>query len=782
MKKLHFISALMAVTLLCLINSCSKDDEEFDEDVKTENLSSQDPEGTIILNMTSGSDGNYYKIGELGKVHLDAANNFRGKNLGSGYYKIEFVNIGRVDGLSKITQIPVTGWSESAAVVPGTGYVMRYTPAQWEGGNVIYTRIYVVDYLTTATTDEFGITTGSNSGAIIKYQTPFYGSEEEIKLDETSLTFDAHGGSQTLVLNNKNVLFFEATSSESWCTVSKLALSSSFENAITIYVSQSDRPEARTAVVTLTTAYDKSVTITITQSGAEPYIYVTNKEVGISGEATSREIGISTNYSIGDIEISGGTDWCQAYLIDQTYAMQEKAAKVKPMTRSDDDFAAHSYQLLLSISANDGDSRSANITLTSKDKKAKETIVVLQDGASIVLGQSSLNVDASASTEYVDLSASFDVSNLIVECDSYWCNAFIDSYDYYDYYTSYTLRNRLVINHNQNFSSKQRTAIIKISSKSGKLSKSLNVTQNGDIITIRNSSSNTIDAGKRTIDFYYNCYAGKDSLCVTSDSKWCTPTIYDGFVRVEAESNPSDVARTAIIKLSHKNEEDGAQYTIIQNGIVLTMPDTVWYDKNQHTSEPITLQANVSAFDGFEVESSEEWCKPSINGSKLTIRVSATTIDREAIIRFKGITKNIKVVQSKYAVGDEYSEGPLTGTVGYMKDNQRYIYKIVGTAEWSKENVDVGATDHNNGMNNMIVIKKLPDWEEMYPAFALCEALNVDGENGWYLPSVQEANNLQLQSEVYWTSTESGANRAFISNYANYAKSQEYNVVALHKF
>ncbi len=167
----HLLILSVAALLSFFFVSCSKDEEEeSDMQENTENLSNQDPEGTIVLNMISGTDGNYYKIADMGEIHVDAANNFRGKNVN---YVLEFVNLGKVEGLGKITQIPESGWSESAAIVPGTGYVMRYTPNQSINGIIQYARIYVVDYLSTATTDEFGITTGSNSGAIIKYQAPF---------------------------------------------------------------------------------------------------------------------------------------------------------------------------------------------------------------------------------------------------------------------------------------------------------------------------------------------------------------------------------------------------------------------------------------------------------------------------------------------------------------------------------------------------------------------------------------------------------------------------------
>ena len=121
-KKILFqFMTCLIVCLSAFFSSCSKDDND-DELEQTTNVSSQDPEGTIVLNMTSGSKDNWHKIGDLGEIHIDAANNFVGRN---SDYRISFVSVGLVSGLSKITQIPTSGWAESAAVVPGTGYLMR---------------------------------------------------------------------------------------------------------------------------------------------------------------------------------------------------------------------------------------------------------------------------------------------------------------------------------------------------------------------------------------------------------------------------------------------------------------------------------------------------------------------------------------------------------------------------------------------------------------------------------------------------------------------------------
>ena len=102
---LNLLTVIMVAMLSVVLVSCSKDDKD-DELEQTENVSNQDPEGTIVLNMEGGASSNYYKMGDFVEIHIDAANNFRGKDHNN--YKIEFVAIGKVGGLSKVNQIPLT--------------------------------------------------------------------------------------------------------------------------------------------------------------------------------------------------------------------------------------------------------------------------------------------------------------------------------------------------------------------------------------------------------------------------------------------------------------------------------------------------------------------------------------------------------------------------------------------------------------------------------------------------------------------------------------------------
>ena len=764
MKKLISFWSLFTIVMVAMLSlsisfvSCSKDEIEEDDFEPTQNVSNQDPEGTIVLNMTSGAENNYYKIGDLGQIHIDVANNFRGWTKDNNY-KIGFVTIGKVDGLSSVNRIPLSGWAESAAVVPGTGYIMRYTPTY--GGDIQYARIYVVDYLTTTTTDEFGITTGSNSGAVIKYQAPFKGTDETIDLSEKVLTFDAKGGSKELVFTNNNVILFTAESSNSWCSVNKGS-----NNKVTISVLPSDESEIRTATVTLTTAYDRKTTINITQAGVQPFISINQGgEITASSAEQTIPLEIITNYAMDKLQIVGTTDWCQAEFENNTGNNQETSS-------------THNYLLNLKLKINTDQSvRTAKLTLTSKDKKAATTLTVKQEGISFTLSPQELTLESGSGSTYFFITSSIEASSLTVTCDSSWCTTLL--YDNYSYGSS-----QWRVNHQANYSTKQRTCNIKIAVGTGKAIATMKVTQKGDVITINGDKDVTVDASATQYDFYFKCNAGTDKLSVDSDVDWCTPSfLYNNRVLTSIKSNPTDVQRTAKITLSHKGEDDNVVITITQKGAEVNMPDTIWFDRNSHT-ETTKITTNISDFTGWEVTSSKSWCRPSTNGNELTLRLDETTKDRVCTISFKGISKTIKVVQSKYAVGDNYSEGAITGIVGYMSGNQRYIYKEVGTAAWSKENVNVGATDSNNGLYNMTVIKKLPDWKKMYPAFALCEALNVSKVSGWYLPSRYEVTKLPL-SGWHWTSTEYTNRHAYVAekNYSSeLLKENEYSVVAVHKF
>lgn len=251
MKKKDYIWSLLTLVIVAMLSlglsSCGDDDED-DELEQTENISSQDPEGTIVLNMSSGASGNYYKIGNLCEIHIDEANNF----IGERHSNASFVSVGLVSGLGKITQIPNSGWAESAAVVPGTGYVMRYGYSS----SYQYARIYVVEYLGQSYTDEQGNTYGITTGAKIKYQAPF---QLPIKIDVTSLSFDSGAESKTIELADPTTISVEEK--PEWCEVDVR------ESSITVSVTENLTAEQRQGDIVLKNT-SNSVKISVSQKGA----------------------------------------------------------------------------------------------------------------------------------------------------------------------------------------------------------------------------------------------------------------------------------------------------------------------------------------------------------------------------------------------------------------------------------------------------------------------------------------------------------------------------------
>lgn len=163
MKK--FALQILSLLLLCVMQACTSDEpsdpdsgQEISPDEKV-----PDPTGTVLLSMRDADNGST----SLNGIYI------RNENFTSGYSSgvCSFVDLGPVNGLGNVSYIPKEGWASQVMVVPGHGYVARVYGK--------YYRIYVIDYAYS--------TMGGIIGADIKYQTPFYGADEEILLDKTQI-------------------------------------------------------------------------------------------------------------------------------------------------------------------------------------------------------------------------------------------------------------------------------------------------------------------------------------------------------------------------------------------------------------------------------------------------------------------------------------------------------------------------------------------------------------------------------------------------------------------
>lgn len=270
-----------------------------------------------------------------------------------------------------------------------------------------------------------------------------------------------------------------------------------------------------------------------------------------------------------------------------------------------------------------------------------------------------------------------------------------------------------------------------------------------------------------------------------------------GYVRLTAEANTSGSVRKAKLAIKSSAGSTLAEMNVAQeeNKIELSLT------RINCDRVGVTKTITVNGFGDYEATSTADWCtfSKSTDGNLLTIKIEPTEEDRKCEIKFEGFPNVIQIKQSKYAVGDYYTgEDGIEGYVGYIDVNAEFdcmgfVYKQLGKASWSTETVVTGATDRWDGRNNMAKIKAILGWYDKYPAFALVEALNVNGISGWYLPATNELGALKklvVAYSSYWSSTE--LNNAYAkgwyagwdgtpSEYSN-AKTNPETIMAVHRF
>ena len=221
--------------------------------------------------------------------------------------------------------------------------------------------------------------------------------------------------------------------------------------------------------------------------------------------------------------------------------------------------------------------------------------------------------------------------------------------------------------------------------------------------------------------------------------------------------------------------------------------------------------AITSNFD-YDVTTTANWvkCTKDAEGVKISVQKNSYTETRTAEVKIysekynlEGKTIPITQDASPIEIGALVTKNGVTGVVFYFDDTVTKIVSVErgSSLKWSTEYVTTGATDGDNGANNMAIIKRRSGWEEKYPAFKWCSEY---GE-GWYLPALNELREIYnnrtaidatLETNGYttlrpyhcWSSTEDDSNYAFKLDFSNgssyyyYSKSNTNYVRAVLAF
>lgn len=551
-------------------------------------------------------------------------------------------------------------------------------------------------------------------------------------------------------------------------------------------------------------------------------IYVEKEIVGTTGGIIGYDVKYQAPFKGKDLELElpatsvsfdkkGGTEnivFDNKEFVVFTAKSSEDWCQIIPTSTYNYSFLANGIQIIAQPS-NVAATTEATITLTTTYGKKKE-IKVTRGGVDpyLTLNETSVTLDAKECERQVGLNTNIQKEDLTISnTASSWCKAeFVDqtraihasaarikfvgnkpvkavkaanaasSASYY----------ALVLKANSNDKDTERKGTITLKSKDGKKSVTLNVIQNKAYLYVGNEGYNEVsfdnEERNAVIGNVYTSLEYED-LQVSCNEAWCKPELQKDHwgnitLNTNISKNTTEKTRKAKVVISNKTKTLSFTMNVSQNGVKFVPSQTkVGFDKNQ-SNKTITINTNID----WEASSNQSWCTISRNGNNLTIRVTAysgSSASRKATISFKGLSTKIEADQSKYAVGDQYSENGVKGEVVYMNDTIRYIGKEVGEAVWSTENVGTGATDYSDGRVNMAVIKKISGWKTLYPAFALCDALNTGGVIGWYLPAREE---FRFYSEGrYWSSTEGDYTTAYDNGYRQY-KSSQLKVKAIHRF
>lgn len=629
-----------------------------------------DPEGTIEVS------ARYDAHTGVAGIRIDNAYNF------SGYGDSYFVSLGKMRGLGNVTSIPKNGWATNVAVVPGNGYV-----AYSEG---MFYRIYVVE--------EVVGTTGGVIGYTFKYQAPFAGRDEELKLSQTSVTVQA--GEQTgVAFLDSDIIPFSIYASEPWITVTP-ASSREYPflvDALLIAVSEYGDKTSTKGEIVLQTLYNKIVKIDVTRT-FEPFVSVADPTQAdplvLDPVGEKRRIPLVSN--IGSnlvVEIYGDANWCKvdlepkeapSYLRNLRF-VGDKPIDEKLLTRTQSTFY---YDAVFTVSSNfKGGYRGADFCVSAPSLPYQQPLFRLtQEG-------------------------------------------FV-------------------------FSLEEKKVLIP---------------KEGDVKTIRTSTN----------------LRNFDNLKVTSTEAWCKPVLSSSVsnLQLTIDANNRKEGRSADVKVFDFDNNEIASMQVVQYGTGLFVEQSKMYFQRNFGAQTIV----VNLPDGMmasDIQCSENWLSATMTGTdnkSLTIRVAEATEDRVGYVTFKGYSDRIEVHQSKYAVGDIYSEDGVEGTVYKMEEGTGWLYKKLGQYLWSTEKVFLGATDMTDGRINTEIVKKQPNWQANYPAFAAVDALNVGGVTGWYFPAVDE-----IHDGYTWTSTELNDAAAYYidgrDNITELSKRYQSMVYAVHRF
>lgn len=522
--------ALLCIGALCACGDNNGDEPEPPTPIEP-NKDVPDPTGTISLSMRSKNGASSPTT--LGNMYINEGDNFF-----TGYGTI--IDLGAVKGLGNVSAIPKTGYANEIKVTPSHGYVYC------DGYRNFY-RVFVTDYIVD--------TGGGIIGADIKYQEPFYGKNEELKIKQESIPFTATGGETDVVFTNSSIIPFKIDSNQPWC---KVGYASTLDHpcltdAIHIAVASTEDTKESKAEITVTTLHGKTTKIAVTRRGVGPAAYFIDSSSSVDAPAGVYTIPIRTNMNLSELSVKSSESWAKVSLVANTTTNKERTRSIKwignekaPQSQNSAT-AISTYYCRVEVDENgDSERRTAEITLSSKDGKISSKYTLSQKAYTIVItddyGNSIDNIIHSADGGSLNIRV---YSNTEVELSSStsWASTSIDSKG-----TEFV---RYSIKIDPNNTASKRTATITAKVKNSTKSSSFTIVQDAGYIDFSDKNDSYYD-DKRGATHNLIIKGTLSFNVSTSDASWCT--VYVSGNNLAITTSPTTQNRQAVVTITAGKE------------------------------------------------------------------------------------------------------------------------------------------------------------------------------------------------------------------------------------
>jgi hypothetical protein len=273
----------------------------------------------------------------------------------------------------------------------------------------------------------------------------------------------------------------------------------------------------------------------------------------------------------------------------------------------------------------------------------------------------------------------------------------------------------------------------------------------------------SLSLSKETLSFA-SADNGTQTVDINTDATNWTYACTDSWINVNKNEKTLPISVTATEYVSERTgkitviaNEKRKEIAVIQAPILFSLSkETLSFGSIDNGTQTVDINTDATNW----TYSCDSWINVNKNGKTLSISVTANEyVLAERIgkitVQVYENQKEITVIQSPitktsapYSIGTVYCENGVTGIVYKITDNG-YHGMIMSldeiSCQWSANDRYDGINfdnDNDNGMNNMNIIKQLPNWDIRFPAFKWCDDFNKGTVTGWYLPAINELSQV----------------------------------------